>query len=263
METNILAEWLEHYIEEAWLPLFEHPISTWTWGGAAILPTRVFRNWPSGSSTKLVTLTIEGRVMSHSSWSAYAEDNYKDLCTIKIVPTSERESDVFVSSAHAALENYLVALLSEVKKRFGETCNQIVKPDPEDGVRGNMWQFEEETAVEQEAIAPPTEVASQEPSPEADLQIEDAGNLEPKSEASLTGNPESAANDTNEPKIWEQIEDKGYDRQLVELWHQGYTVPEIRLRIKRKPRTLWNRLYTLRKEYGPVIVPLRNNSTEV
>jgi DNA-binding CsgD family transcriptional regulator len=53
------------------------------------------------------------------------------------------------------------------------------------------------------------------------------------------------------------IPDEGYNRQLVELWSQGYKGPEIALRFSYSPRTIYNRLSELRKIYGVTIVPLK------
>ncbi len=248
VETSILAEWLEHYIEEAWLPIFEHPVSVWEWGGAAILPTRVFRNWTS--ITKSVVLTIEGKVMSRSGWSAYAEDNYKDLCTIKIVPAGEQESDVFVSSAHAALENYLIALLSEVKKRFGETGNQIIKPDPEDGFRGDMSKYKDRTISEE---------AEANLSAEIEPPTEDTNGSAGESGTMSTSSPKSVSSDADEPKPWELIEDKGYDRRLLELWHFGFGMTTISSRLGKSTSRLGSRISELRKQYGTTIVPCRKS----
>ena len=56
---------------------------------------------------------------------------------------------------------------------------------------------------------------------------------------------------------WMVIPDEGYNRQLVELWSQGYKGPEIALRFSYSPRTIYNRLSELRKIYGVTIVPLK------
>lgn len=260
--TDILAEWLEHYIEEAWLPLFEHPISTWAWGGAAILPTRVFRNWPSGN-IKSVVLTIEGKVMSRSGWSAYAEDNYKDLCTIKVVPAGEQESDVFVSTEHAALETYLVALLKEVRKRFGQTRSQRIELEHEDEVRGVVWQLEEEAAPkEKTTFSESTGNITLDPSPEIDPPVEHTDDLADESGISPTDDPDKTNTDANPPKPWEKIDDKGYDRQLLELWWRGFGADQIGKRFDLTAKRIRNRLSILRGKYGDAIVPYAKNVPE-
>ena len=54
---------------------------------------------------------------------------------------------------------------------------------------------------------------------------------------------------------WTQIPDHGWDRQALDLWWQGLTVPEIANRLHMGEKTVRNRLTTMRKVYGEKIVP--------
>ncbi len=60
---------------------------------------------------------------------------------------------------------------------------------------------------------------------------------------------------------WTLIPDKGYDRELLKLWHKGYTAQNISNRINVEPQTVYNRLGELRKVYGDAIVPYRRSRT--
>jgi len=57
---------------------------------------------------------------------------------------------------------------------------------------------------------------------------------------------------------WKFIPDKGYDQQMLELWHKDVTAPEIGIRIGVSPRTIYDRLRLLRVEYGEEIVPFHH-----
>lgn len=73
-----------------------------------------------------------------------------------------------------------------------------------------------------------------------------------------SGDVGSSENET-EKHLWDQVPDKGYDREMLRLWHGGYTAPEIEERIGRSDRTIRNRLTELRKEHGEKIVPKRRS----
>ncbi len=54
---------------------------------------------------------------------------------------------------------------------------------------------------------------------------------------------------------WEKITDHMWDRKALELWWKGYSCPEIGEVIRQSPKTVLNRLCTLRKIYGMDIIP--------
>ena len=54
---------------------------------------------------------------------------------------------------------------------------------------------------------------------------------------------------------WNRVSDHGWDRQALDLWWQGLTVPEIASRLHMGEKTVRNRLTTMRKVYGEKIVP--------
>lgn len=56
---------------------------------------------------------------------------------------------------------------------------------------------------------------------------------------------------------WEQIPDRGYDRQLIKLWHSGLQAGEIAHQLGIDKTTINKRIGILRKRYGKVIVPSR------
>ncbi len=61
------------------------------------------------------------------------------------------------------------------------------------------------------------------------------------------------------PKLWQQIPDKGNDREILRLWHQGYTAPQIAAQFHYSERTIYNKIHQLRKKHGTKIVPKRIN----
>jgi DNA-binding CsgD family transcriptional regulator len=67
------------------------------------------------------------------------------------------------------------------------------------------------------------------------------------------GSPDNISQSLDKP--WEKIPDHYADRQIVELWHKGFTNSEIGDKVGLAPRTVTNRLSKLRKEYGEDIVP--------
>jgi|GEM_PF-4593573 len=54
---------------------------------------------------------------------------------------------------------------------------------------------------------------------------------------------------------WEQIEDKGSNREILKLWWDGLKNSEIAPRVGIQPVSVTNRLSELRSEYGEAIVP--------
>ena len=58
-------------------------------------------------------------------------------------------------------------------------------------------------------------------------------------------------------EMWEMIPDTGWDRQMLKLWLNGFTAPEIGERIDRAEKTIRNRLTALRREHGDEIVPYK------
>ena len=60
---------------------------------------------------------------------------------------------------------------------------------------------------------------------------------------------------TNEP--WNLIPDRGDDRQMLELWHQGYNAPDIGERLNYSSKTIHNRLSILRGKYKEKIIPYK------
>jgi len=56
---------------------------------------------------------------------------------------------------------------------------------------------------------------------------------------------------------WERVPDEGYDREMLRLWHDGVSAEAIGRQVCVGKRRIHNRLYELRKKYGPEIVPLR------
>lgn len=53
---------------------------------------------------------------------------------------------------------------------------------------------------------------------------------------------------------WLMIPDTGYDRRMLRLWWEGYTGPEIGVRVGKTPKTIYNRLWVLRGRHGTAIV---------
>ena len=60
-----------------------------------------------------------------------------------------------------------------------------------------------------------------------------------------------------EDKPWNHIEDKRYDRLLLELWWKDFPVSRIARQLNITEGTVRNKLTNLRKEYGEKIVPKR------
>jgi len=58
-------------------------------------------------------------------------------------------------------------------------------------------------------------------------------------------------------KPWEKISNIGYDRKMLRLWYNGYQASEIGRTLGKEGKTILNRLCTLRKIYGPEIVPYK------
>ena len=57
---------------------------------------------------------------------------------------------------------------------------------------------------------------------------------------------------------WEIIEDKGYDREMLKMWHEGRPVSYIAREIGQiTEKTIRNKFSILRGKYGVEIVPLR------
>ncbi len=57
-------------------------------------------------------------------------------------------------------------------------------------------------------------------------------------------------------KPWELIPDHGWDRQVLELWHEGFTCPEIQRKTHvASAERIRNRLTELRNQYGENIIP--------
>lgn len=54
---------------------------------------------------------------------------------------------------------------------------------------------------------------------------------------------------------WNRVSDHGWDRDALDLWWQGLTVPEIAARLHLGEKTVRNRLTALRKIHGEEIVP--------
>jgi hypothetical protein len=96
------------------------------------------------------------------------------------------------------------------------------------------------------AAAPPGE-----PPPPAD----EPGSLESSQSGWLAGQGSRADQVAAGAKPWMKIDDVGWDRRALELWWRGYTVPEIADRLSKRPKTIGNRLSSLRRTYGPDIVP--------
>ncbi len=60
-----------------------------------------------------------------------------------------------------------------------------------------------------------------------------------------------------EEKPWNHIEDKRYDRLLLELWWKDFPVSRIAMQLYITEGTVRNKLTNLRKIYGEKIVPKR------
>jgi len=58
-----------------------------------------------------------------------------------------------------------------------------------------------------------------------------------------------------EGQPWEKIPNHKWDRQALELWHQGHTCSEIGMRVETEGKTVLNRLSVLRRQFGTDIVP--------
>ena len=69
--------------------------------------------------------------------------------------------------------------------------------------------------------------------------------------------PLTTAREATGAKSWVGIPDIGYDRQVIELLHAGYTSAEIGQRVGKAAHTVENRITELRKTYGEEIVPRR------
>lgn len=54
---------------------------------------------------------------------------------------------------------------------------------------------------------------------------------------------------------WEQIEDRGANRKILQLWLNGYTNTEIGRKVSLAPRRITNILSELRTKYGKEIIP--------
>lgn len=54
---------------------------------------------------------------------------------------------------------------------------------------------------------------------------------------------------------WEQIKDHASDRQILKLWHEGFTSNEIGQRLGLAPRSVTNIISTLRTSYSTKVVP--------
>ena len=54
---------------------------------------------------------------------------------------------------------------------------------------------------------------------------------------------------------WEKILEHSWDRMAVELWHRGFSSPEIAYRVGKASKTVTNRLSVLRLRYGDEIIP--------
>ncbi len=67
--------------------------------------------------------------------------------------------------------------------------------------------------------------------------------------------PEAAPTAPATP-AWEKITDHSWDRQALKLWWEGQTCPEIGKVISQSPKTVLNRLCTLRKVYGTDLIPI-------
>ena len=63
------------------------------------------------------------------------------------------------------------------------------------------------------------------------------------------GNPPSSVDP------WMLIPDHGYDRKLLEYWHDGYTGPEIARKLYISESSVYDRLRKLRNTYKKTIVP--------
>lgn len=59
--------------------------------------------------------------------------------------------------------------------------------------------------------------------------------------------------------LWEQVPEHRWDREALQLWHEGHSCSEIAARIKQAPKTIRNKLTDLRNRYGTEIVPLDEN----
>ncbi len=70
----------------------------------------------------------------------------------------------------------------------------------------------------------------------------------------VTSNPDVLVTD-NSLKPWEKVPDHYSDREIVELWHKGFTNSEIGKKIGLQPRTVTNTISKLRDKYGKNIVP--------
>jgi len=60
---------------------------------------------------------------------------------------------------------------------------------------------------------------------------------------------------TPEQSPWDRVPDRSWDREALELWWQGCTVPGIAGRLHLSPKTVRNKLSSLRKRYGESVVP--------
>jgi hypothetical protein len=70
-------------------------------------------------------------------------------------------------------------------------------------------------------------------------------------------NRQAAPEPQDEP--WNKVMDNNYDRLLVRYVWQGLSDPEIARTINRDKKTVTTRLSTLRKFYGPELVPYRKD----
>jgi DNA-binding NarL/FixJ family response regulator len=66
---------------------------------------------------------------------------------------------------------------------------------------------------------------------------------------------ESKTQSQDSEKPWEKIPDHLWDKQALNMWHEGYTNSEIAKKVCVTPERVTNRISELRKEHGSGIVP--------
>jgi hypothetical protein len=84
---------------------------------------------------------------------------------------------------------------------------------------------------------------------------------ERQQEGAMEEPAEEVANGPSMPP-WEEIQNIGYDRELVKLLWDRLTSDEIGHRLGKAAHTIDNRLSQLRKRYGKDVVPLRKRGRD-
>ena len=71
------------------------------------------------------------------------------------------------------------------------------------------------------------------------------------------GSPQGAVH------LWDLISDNAIDRKILRYWHEGMTGPMIADHLGYRTQTVYNKLTSLRRKYGPKVVPSRSKLAKV